>query len=362
MTSRSHVAFVLLLMLVGAQPIARASAEGPSWISARLVTGGVVDTNPFFLPAGDRPTGLGPTIGGHLLLRTPWDQSRHQAWGSLSGSRIFYYEGSSGAGDRDVSEVNTTALRALAFYEYRPPWAGDSLGLSVGYDGGLILLDGYAPLADDNHIFVESHAGWLRLHRVGKIGVSGLSYRLVRQSFADQVRTNWGNELALEHSLDLWQRRVWLSGWLSVRYERAQIRDYDSLTPQVDLAARALGPLGLELGLALGFAHENHFQSADGQWGKQRLDNRVDFKVELGRALAWGLDIQASYRRLQNLSTLQTFEYTKNVVLLSLSWSFPWKETRALHQRQRPWTWMEMPALQWRQSTAQVEIEGVPRL
>jgi hypothetical protein len=194
----------------------------------------------------------------------------------------------------------------------------------------LLFLDGKPPLADENHIFLEQHGGHLSLqHRWQDGDTLKLRYSLTREDYAELPRSNWGNELALEHTRSLFNRTRLLA-WLSLRHELATLADYDALVPGAGIGASYLAPWDLVLGLRVGYEHENHYRSGreDGRWfvegrgvTRQRLDNTLSVMVEVGRSLFWDLRVRAVYQWLRNYSTVELFDYGRHQATLNISWS-----------------------------------------
>jgi Flp pilus assembly protein TadD len=291
-----------------------------SWISATLVASGVVDSNPLYRAETTGPSGVGPALSGSLTLR-PYVGSRWLMWGEAAASRTFYFPGW-GEGDDVVEDASTTDLGGAAFVAARFPREGRALQLSLGYSFHITLFDGEWPLADENHVFLEQHSGHLALlHKTHDGGISWqLRYGLVRQDYADLPRSNWGNELAVEHSRNVLGRGRLLS-WLSVRYELAHVADYDALVPGCGAGLSYLAPWDLVPGVRLGYEHENHVRSEDGRWTDRRMDNTLNLSVEVSRALAWGLRLRAVYQWLRNFSNVPDFDYDRHLASLELSWS-----------------------------------------
>jgi len=290
-----------------------------SWVDGELTVSGVVDSNPLYEHETTAPTAVGPGVSGSLTLR-PYVGSRTLIWGSVAGSRVFYFPAGEEI-DRYVGDASRTDLQGSAFlarcFDLEQGW----LQLATGYSFGLVLLDGDPPLSDPNHIFVEQHGGHISLqHRDGGSVSSQLRYSLTREDYADLPRSSWNNELGLEHSRALGARFRLLS-WLVLRHELARSDDYHALVPGAGAGLSYLGPWALLFGLRLGYEHENHYRSANGRWGEQRMDNTLDVMAEVGRALVWGTRLRAVYRRLQNFSTVPDFDYGRHLVTLNLSWS-----------------------------------------
>ncbi len=259
------------------------------------------------------------------MLR-PWVTPRNLLWLELAASRSFYFGVGEGAAEKQVKDASPTELRAGAGYTRRLPRGdGPPLALALAYRFGLTFLDGAPPLADPNHIFLEQHAGQLSLIRGGEgKGESQLRYTLSRSAFADLARSSWGNELAFEHGASLLSGRLRLLGWLSVRHESAQSRDYNQIVPGLGLGGSLLGPLGIVLGARVGYEYRNHLDSVGGvRWREQRVDNNLALTAELVRALPRNLTLRATYQRLQNFSTVESFDYGRDLVSLALSWSSP---------------------------------------
>ena len=133
-------------------------------------------------------------------------------------------------------------------------------------------------------------------------------------------RSNWGNELAVEHSRNVLAQGRLLS-WLSLRHELALIPDYDALAPGCGVGLSYVAPWNLVPGVRVGYEHENHFRSADGRWGRQRLDNTLSITAEVSRALLWNLRLRATYQWLRNFSTISDFDYHRHLATLEVSWS-----------------------------------------
>jgi Flp pilus assembly protein TadD len=289
-------------------------------ISAELQIGLAVDTNPLYEHETTAPTAIGPALAGSLVLR-PWVDAKNSLWGELAGARTFYFPTTSATTDKNVRDASPTEVRASAFYARRIRLLERACHLQAGYGFGLMFLDGPPPMADAHHIFLEEHGGHLSLQQRGGSSQSKLRYSLTRLQFAELARSNWGNELSLENTRSLLGERLRLISWLSYRHELASSDDYTAAIPGVGAGASLLGPLGLVLGLRLGYEHRNYFHSANGRWSAQRIDNNLDFTAEIGRALPRDLRLRLVYRRLQNFSSVVTFDYHRDLLTLSLSWS-----------------------------------------
>jgi tetratricopeptide (TPR) repeat protein len=299
-------------------------AEGipASIVSAEIATGAAVDSNPLYEHETTAPTALGPIVAGSLVLR-PIITDKNLLWGELSGARSFYFGASEGPPDKEVGDASPSELHASVFYARRFAAEERAFHLSLGYTFGLTFLDGPPPLADQNHIFLEQHGAHVALQMFGRGGSrTQVRYALLRSDFADLGRSNWGNELALEHGGTLLGERLRLVGWGLLRYEGAHSADYNTVTPGLGLGASWLGPLGVVLGLRLGYEYRNHLDSGTvTRWSEQRLDHNLAAAVEIGRALPHRLRLRAVYQRLQNFSTVTTFDHSRDLFTLSLLWS-----------------------------------------
>ena len=122
------------------------------------------------------------------------------------------------------------------------------------------------------------------------------------------VLTNWANALSMDYGFSLLSNRVRILTWLAAGHEAARSTDYDAVMGGFGLGGSYLAPLGLVLGIRGGYEHKNHFGSATGRWGKQRLDNSLDLTLEVGRGLWRGFRLKAIYRRSQHFSTVQSFD------------------------------------------------------
>jgi tetratricopeptide (TPR) repeat protein len=316
-----------------ARRLLRASlaAEGrpAALLSAELTFGAVVDTNPLYdHQATSKSAGAGPAISGSLTLR-PWVTPKHAIWGELSAARSFYYPTADlPAGTVGPKEATPSELRGSAFYSFRTErekGSDSSYEVSGGYSFGLVFLDGEPPLADRNHIFLEQHVGQLMLQRIRRgHGYSQLRYNLIRSQFADLARSNWGNEVGFEQTFSFLGERLRVLGWLTLRYESAHSSDYNQMVPGLGVGASYLGPLGLVFGLRAGYEHRDHIDSGtSARWSEQRIDNNLAFTAEISRALPWSLRLRAVYQRLQNLSTVTTFDYSRDLISLGVTWSGP---------------------------------------
>ena len=325
--SRRHLSPLLL----GDQgPVARgllratyeAEGVGASWISAELSAGLAVDTNPLYEHETTAPTAVGPLLAGSLSLR-PWVDASNLVWGELAFARSFYFAADAAPPDKDPRDASPTELRAGAFYARRFQLSGRSFQVSGGYRFGVTFLDGAPPLADANHIFLEEHGGQIALQRLTAGGQSQVRIAETRASYADLPRTNWGTEVALEHSQALLGERLRLLGWITFRHEAAQSADYSTNTPGIGAGASALLYWGIVAGARLGYEYKNHYDSGGGRWGVQRVDHNLAVAAELGRALWLGLRLRAIYQRLQNFSTVQSYDYGRDLFTFALSWSTP---------------------------------------
>jgi Flp pilus assembly protein TadD len=313
----------------GAARLLRASlqAEGSpaSLISVELATGAVVDTNPLYEHETTAPTAFGPTLSGSLVLR-PLVTPRDLLWLELAGARSFYFPVVEGAPDKQVGDASPSELRAGAGYTRRLPGGeGPPLSLSLGYRLGLTFLDGPPPLADEHHIFLEQHAGQLSLRRGPEGGSeSQLRYSFGRSAYADLARSSWVHEVGFEHGAALLGGRLRLLGWLSVRHESAHSADYNQIVPGLGVGGSILGPFEVVIGTRIGYEYRNHLDSVGGvRWREQRIDNNLSLTGELVRALPRSFTLRAVYQRLQNFSTVESFDYGRDLFTLALGWSGP---------------------------------------
>jgi hypothetical protein len=315
-----------------ARRLVRASYEGEgvaaSWISAQLVAAGVVDTNPLYEVDADAPTGAGPRLAGSLTLR-PWVDARNLVWGEVSGSRTFYFGEDDPSSGRPVSDASPSVVSASAFYARRFPLEAAALRLSAGYTFDLTFLDGNEPsptnerpLSDPRHIFLEEHGGHLALEHRKVAGPSTtLRYSLTREAFADQPRSNYGNELSVEHSRTILTDKTQMLAWVSFKHEAADSVAYDAVVPGAGAGASYLAPLDLVLGLRLGYEHENYYDW-DQSYGQDRVDNELTVLIEVGRALLWNTRLRAVFQYQRNWSTEQSYDYDRMLGSLNLSWSY----------------------------------------
>jgi tetratricopeptide (TPR) repeat protein len=307
-----------------ARGLLRAAYEGEgigaAWVSAELSAGMAVDTNPLYEHETTAPTAVGPLIAGSLVLR-PWMDVHNLVWAELAFARSFYYGTTTPPPDKDPRDACPSELRAGAFYARRFQLEGRPFQLSAGYSFGLTLLDGAPPLADAHHLFLEEHSGQIALQRRSATGQSQVRIGVTRASYADVARTNWGTEIAFEHAQALLGERLRLLGWITFRHEDAQSADYSTNTPGVGVGASALAFWGVVAGVRLGYEYTYHYDSLGGRWGLQRVDNNLAFAAELGRSLWLGLRLRAIYQRLQNFSTVTSYDYSRDLFTLALSWS-----------------------------------------
>lgn len=265
-------------------------------------------------------------MAGSLVFR-PVITSRHSLWGELAAAHSFYLPTQSQAANTtSVKDASPSDIRAGAFYAFRT--RGDdnlSYELSAGYSFGLTLLDGGPPLADSHSIFLEQHAGQIMLQRLSRGNASSqLRYSLTRSDFADLPRCNWGNELGFEQGLSYLGERLRLLGWITLRYESAQSADYNQIVPGLGAGGSYLGPLQLVFGLRFGYEYRDYIDSmGSARWTDQRIDNNLAFTAEISRALPWNLRLRAVYQRLQNISTVQTYHFSRDLLTLGVSWSSP---------------------------------------
>jgi len=351
--SRQTLASILLDSKQGAaaRELLRASheAEGikASLLTIELAAGGALDTNPLYeVEQEGRPlsgrTVLGPSLSGALTVR-PWVDEHNLIWGSLRGSRAFYFATAdqAAATQRHPGDASTSHIGAAVNYARLLPLGQGrgALQLSTGYSFDLTFLDGNLPfnkeppLSDPNFIYLEEHSGHVTAQRRHPGGSQTVArYSLTHQAFADPARTNTGIELTVDHTADL-GGSLRLLGWLSMKYEAAQAAQYDALAPEVGLGASYLAPLDLLLGVRLGYRLDEHFNSAGGGWQRfdragqvvhdgHRLDHELSFSAEISRALPWGTRLRAIYQRLQQYSTVDDFDITRDYLTLNLSWSY----------------------------------------
>lgn len=309
-------------------------AEGTpaAWLSAQLTTGMVVDTNPLYLAENSDYAGIvvpGLAVGGRLTLR-PWVSPRGILSADMAVSRVFYFgeylpasnaSTAAKATTPDPADASPTSLGAAVSYTRRlggkHQWQ-----LAAGYAFGLTWLDG-AGLTDQSNLFMESHAGSLTLQwRMPHKIVNRLRYTLSREVYAQRPRNFWGNELSLEADRSFLDNRVRLLVWLSLRHEAADADHYAALVPGLGAGLSWLAPLDLVFGLRAAYEYANHMDSADSLWGKQREDHGLVFTAELGRALLWSLRARVVYQRFQNPSSVATFENSRDLLSLGLSWSY----------------------------------------
>lgn len=296
-------------------------AEGipASLVYAELTAGATVDSNPLYQHEAQGTTAMGPSFAGRLIFR-PLVDARNMLSGELALARTTYL----GLSDEAMADASPTDLRTAVRYTRRFLTDVTAYHLAASYSFGLSFLDGAAPLTDGNHIFLEEHGAYLALQRLTQSGSrSQLRYGLVRSLFADLPRNNWANELAAEHAMTLLAQRVRLIGWVSLRHEAAQVKDYDAVIPGLGLGASVLAPLRLILGLRADYAYKSFYDSEGERWPEQRLDHQLMFTAEVGRALPWNLRARFTFQRLQNVSTVTAFDYSRNLGTLSLAWSMP---------------------------------------
>lgn len=331
-----------------ARALLRASyeAEGvrASFLSIQLALGAAVDTNPLYEVEQDgQPltgrTAVGPSLAGAVTLR-PWADERNLLWGSLRGSRTFYFPTAEAPADstlhvpEDASPSHVGATANYARRLYMGSGRG-TLQLSAGYSFDLTFLDGNArgkdkppPLSDPSMIYLEEHGGHVMAQRDRPDGSRTLlRYSLTHQAYADLARSNTGTELAAEHTITPISD-LRLLGWLSFKYEAAEKADYDAVVPGVGVGASYLAPLDLVVGLRFGYALSENFASTGGRWAVaghdgHRLDHELRITAEVGRALFAGLRLRAVYNRLQQLSTVDDFDIARDYITLTLSWSYP---------------------------------------
>jgi Tfp pilus assembly protein PilF len=313
-----------------ASQLLRASFEGQgtraSWVSAEVASGYVLNTNPLWFPDFSDPIS-GLSIAGNLTLR-PWVTERNLLWGNVALARVFFF--GSFSEPQQVftpSDGSLTEVLASASYARRFPGQGRSWELRLGYSFGLVFLDGPPPLADDSHIFLESHSGRVALQRLWDSGHRlQLRYRLNRDSFVSAARNNWGNELQAEHSFGFFADRMRLLTWGFFRYEAADSAAYNAVVPGLGLGYSWLAPLDLVLGLRASYEYRYHhdWESLDPATGAtfRRHDHILIVTAELGRAILWGFRARAVYQRFQRFSTVDLFDTPQDQFTLSLSWSY----------------------------------------
>ena len=300
-------------------------AEGipASMFSAAVAAGFVTDSNPLYLAElpGTGTVAPGLSLSGALTVR-PLVDDRNMIWGDLSVMRIFYF-GDYGAGTSQPPDASPTVVGASAFYARQFPGAERTWWLTAGYAFGLTFLDGES-LTDGSNIFLESHGGQIALQLRRRDGpTTRLRYSLIRETYSQYPRNNWGNELAAEHELSLLSGRMRLLLFALLRHEAADADYYSAVVPGGGVGLSGLAPLGLVPGLRLAYEYEHYYQSADSTWGKERrVDHDLTLTVEIGRALPAGLRARAVYQLFYNHSSVATFHTDRHLFNLSLSWSY----------------------------------------
>ena len=305
-----------------ASQLLRASyaAEGTSasWVSATLSLGFVADGNPLYEHETSSPAGLGPSFSAALVLR-PWVEARNLAWAEAAAQRVSYFPASAVA-DTDPRDGSFTDLRAGLFYGRRMP--DHALQLSFGYRFGITLLDGEVPLADDNHVFVESHTGIAALQHGDNAASTQLRLSIGRAEYALQARGNTSSELWLEHMRALAGDRLRLLGFGLARYEAANSARYEAVVLGAGLGASYMAPLKVLFGLRAAYRFTNYYASAEAYNQVLRRDDNIDLTGEVGRTLFYGLRLRAVYRYLRNISRVTSFDYDRHLFTFDVTWSY----------------------------------------
>ncbi len=317
-----------------ARQLLRASYEAQGMpaalLSATISLGAVADSNPLYEHETTAPLGLGPSFSASLVFR-PWIDTRNLIWGEASAQRVHYFAaGTVGAGS-DPADGSFTDLRAGVFYARRLPRGAREMQLSLGYRFGITLLDGDPPLADENHIFAESHGGVVALSFGDGAGTSTqLRLGISRNVFATVARSNVSNELWVEDARPL-TRKLRFLAWVTGRQDSAESSRYDALSVGLGAGLSWAAPWRLVFGLraayrltdylASGVAYSttpNRVSAAD---PLARVDHNVDVMGEVGRPLYWGLRLRLVYRYLRNLSTVTSFDYGRHLTTLDVTWA-----------------------------------------
>jgi tetratricopeptide (TPR) repeat protein len=317
-----------------ARQLLRASYEAQgtpaALVSATVSLGAVADTNPLYEHETTAPLGLGPSLAASLVVR-PWVDTRNLIWGEASAQRVQYFAAGTIGGGTDPRDGSFTDLRAGVFYARRLPSAKRELQLSVGYRFGITLLDGDPPLADENHIFAESHGGVVALSVGDGAGTSTqLRLAISRNVFAVVARSSVSNELWLEHSRPL-ASKLRLLAWITGRQDAAQAARYDAFGVGAGAGLSWLAPWRLIFGLraayrltdflASGVAYSATPNRPVASSPLARLDHNIDLMAEVGRPLFWGLRLRLVYRYLRNVSTVTSFDYDRHLTTLDVTWA-----------------------------------------
>jgi hypothetical protein len=244
--------------------------------------------------------------------------------GEISATRSFYFGATeASSSSHSSSEASPSEVHAAAAYTRRLNLLELPVQLTAGYAFGLTFLDGPPPLADEHHLFLEEHSGQIILQHMTDLTQTRLQYRLVRDLFADLARNTWGNEALLEHSAMLGQRARIL-GWLSFRHDTAQTLDYTAVAPGGGVGGSWRGPAALVFGLRAGYEHKDFYRSDQAvRWAQPRQDDTLSLIAEVDRALPWDLSLRLTYQRLENVSTVDAYTYSRDLFSCTLAWSTP---------------------------------------
>ena len=300
-------------------------------VSGRVAVGGLVDENPLYEHDASGDPLFGLTLAGALTVR-PWMDRANLVWGEVGLNRTFYFPTEDPDGSPDAADVASTGLSAGLTYVRILSAAPDAWLLGFSYRFDLVFLDGFnqlfedgtPPVADENHIFLESHGGHLTLERRSSDGgATRLRYSVERQVFAHFPRSNLGLELSLEHSLTLLSHRLRLLFWFHGRYRMAERDYYNALAVGQGVGGSYLLPLDIVIGVSAGYEFQRFPDSAEGPWKQLREDHQAQLAVELGRSFPHGFRVWASYTRDWRPSTVASFDITRHMGSLNLSWSYP---------------------------------------
>lgn len=317
-----------------ARQLLRASYEAQgtpaALLSATVSLGAVADTNPLYEHETTAPLGVGPSLAASLVFR-PWVDTRNLIWGEASAQRVHYFPaGTVGAGT-DPADGSFTDLRAGLFYARRLPRGAREMQLSIGYRFGITLLDGDPPLADENHIFAESHGGVVALSFGDGAGTSTqLRLAISRNVFAVVARSSVSNELWVEHARPV-ASKLRLLAWVTGRQDSAESSRYDALGVGLGAGLSWLAPWRLVFGLraayrltdflASGVAYSSTPNRRRALDPLARVDHNVDVMGEIGRPLFWGLRLRLVYRYLRNVSSVTSFDYGRHLTTLDVTWA-----------------------------------------
>ncbi len=274
------------------------------------------DSNPTVAPGTLEPfPSFGLVLQAEGTLRAVATEG-HTLAGRVGFYRSFYFPAP------EAADYDLTFLTGSALYQLRGEGGGARHQLQLGYEFSLSLFDGEPPQppVDDRHIYNELHGGrvvW-SVRQTEEL-LMRLTLLVRHRTFAWSRRNNLGVTAGLGQAVAFRGDGVQLYVEVTARAEEAGT-EYDLFAPGALVSVSWRAPWDL---LLTGWVLYEHEIYPIRRWGgsddEERRDHAVTVSLSLERPIVRHLALSLDWRHWENISTVESFTYRRDVVSLNVT-------------------------------------------